>query len=103
MPALLAYPILGFTAGCSILVGIGTVVGGYSAFFFPVPLFAAALGVSAAREWNRRGRRAFIGGCLGVLLATVALIPFGTNPDMLLPAMGVGLAAGVGLTQWIKR
>src|SRR6202171_6509100 len=69
---------------------------GSSAFFFHVPLLVAALGVSAAREWNRRGRRAFVGGCLGVLLATVALISFGANPDILLPGMGGGPLGGGG-------
>ena len=103
MPALLGYPILGVTAGCLIWFGTATVVGWYYLFFFPVPLLVAGLGVAAAREWNRPGQRAFVGGGLGVMLASVAMSPFGPNPSMLLPAMGIGLAAGAGLGYWINR
>jgi len=78
MPRLLAYPLLGATAASLFWIGIGTVLGMYSLFFFPVPLLAATLGVAAAREWNRPAQRAFVGACLGVMVATVALIPFET-------------------------
>ena len=103
MPRLPAYPLLGVTAGCLIWFGTATVVGWYYLFFFPVALLVAGLGVAAAREWNRPGQRAFVAGCLGVMLASVALIPFGTDPPIVLPFMSVGLVAGVGLSRWIKR
>ena len=103
MPRLLAYPLLGATAASLFWIGIGTVFGMYSLFFFPVPLLAATLGVAAAREWNRPAQRAFVGACLGVMVATVALIPFETNPPIVLPFMSVGLVAGVALSLWIKR
>ena len=99
---LFAYVMLGATAGCSIVGASVVIVGEYYLFLWPLPLLAAALGVAAAREWNRPAQRAFVGGCLGVLLATLAWIPFQTQPEMVLPAMGVGLAAGAGLSQWIK-
>jgi hypothetical protein len=103
MPRLLAYPLLGATAASLLWIGIGTAFGMYSLFFFPVPLVAAALGVAAAREWNGPARRAFVGACLGVMVGTVALIPFETNPPIVLPFMSVGLVAGVGLGFLIKR
>jgi hypothetical protein len=102
MPRLLAYPLLGATAASLVWLGTATVFGWYYVFFFPVPLLAAALGVAAAREWNRPAQRAFVGACLGVMVGTVALIPFEPNPP-LLPFMTVGLVAGVGLSLWIKR
>jgi len=98
MPRLLAYPLLGVTAASLLWTGLGTVFGMYSMFLFPVPLLAAALGVAAAREWNRPAQRAFLGACLGVMVATLALIPFETNPPIVLPFMTVGLVAGVGLS-----
>ena len=103
MPRLLAYPLLAAVASCLIWIGIGAVLGEYSLFFFFVPLLAVALGVAAAREWNRPAQRAFVGGCLGVMLASIPLIPFETNLGIVLPAMCVGLAAGVRLSLWIKR
>ena len=103
MPRLLAYPLLGAAGGWLLWIGIATVLGEYSLVFFFVPLMAAALGVAAAREWNRRAQRGFVGACLGVMLGTVALIPFETNPPIVLPFMSVGLVAGVGLGFLIKR
>jgi hypothetical protein len=95
VPRLLAYPLLGVAAAWLLWIGIGT--------FFPIPLFAAALGIAAAREWKRPAQRAFVGGCIGVMLASVALIPFETNLPIVLPFMGVGLLAGIGLGLGIKR
>jgi hypothetical protein len=103
VPRLLAYPLLGVAAAWLLWIGIGTVAGWYSIAFFPIPLFAAALGIAAAREWKRPAQRAFVGGCIGVMLASVALIPFETNLPIVLPFMGVGLLAGIGLGLGIKR
>ncbi len=103
MPRLLGYPLLGAMDGCLIVIGLGGVVGWYNVAFYPLPLLAAAVGVAAAREWSRPLQHAFVGDCLGIPLAFVALIPFATNPGMVLPAMTLGLAAGGGLSQGIKR
>jgi hypothetical protein len=94
---------LGATAGCCIVGASVAVIGWYYPFLWPLPLLAAALGVAAAREWNRAAQRAFAGGCLGLMLATLVWLPSQLNPSVVLPAMGVGLVVGVGLGLWINR
>ncbi|HKV32079.1 MAG TPA: hypothetical protein VJT14_13805 [Candidatus Dormibacteraeota bacterium] len=103
MPRLLGYPLLGAAAGCVILIGLGAIFGEYSVALYPVPLLAAAAGIAAAREWNRPAQRAFVGGCLGVMLAFVALLPFDNHPGLLVPAMGLGLASGIGISYRLRR
>ncbi len=103
LPAMLGYPVLGATAGCLIVFVMGGLIAYYAVAFYPTPFLAAALGLAAARDWSRRSRRAFLGGCLGLMASTGALIPFGTNPGLLLPLMGVGLAVGVWMGLGIRR
>jgi len=76
---LIAYLMLGATAGCSIVSASVAIIGWYYLFLWPLLVLTAALGVAAAREWNRPARRAFVVGCLGVTLATLAWIPFQTH------------------------
>jgi hypothetical protein len=71
---------LGISAGCAVMSTSVAFIGEYYLFLWPLPVLAAALGVAAAREWNRPAQRAFVVGCLAVSVASVAWLPFQPHP-----------------------
>jgi hypothetical protein len=76
----IAFLMLGTTAGGAIMSTSVAIIGEYYLFLWPLPLLAAALGVAAAREWNRPAQRAFVVVCLAVIVASAALILFQPHP-----------------------